>query len=156
MRSVVKAANPQGITDVVVQQFDIGKQILNAGLVPIIEPEVDIHAQDKAEAEAILRSEIRKELDKLSESTEVILKLTLPEEANFYQEFVQHPRVLKVVALSGGYNRALANEKVAKNNGMIASFSRAMTEGLSAQQSDDEFNASLDGAIDSIYRASVT
>ena len=156
MRSVVKSANQQGIADVVAQQFEVGKQILNAGLVPIIEPEVDIHAADKAEAEAILKAEIRKQLELVDTNTPVMLKLTLPEEPNFYHEFVEHPAVLKVVALSGGYNRELANEKVSQNQGMIASFSRALTEGLSAQQSDEAFNTLLDSAIDSIYTASIT
>ena len=156
MRSVVKSANQQGIADVVAQQFEVGKQILNAGLVPIIEPEVDIHAADKAEAEAILKTEIRKQLELVDTNTPVMLKLTLPEEPNFYHEFVEHPAVLKVVALSGGYNRELANEKVSQNQGMIASFSRALTEGLSAQQSDEAFNTLLDSAIDSIYTASIT
>ena len=156
MRSVVKSANQQGIADVVAQQFEVGKQILNAGLVPIIEPEVDIHAVDKAEAEAILKAEILKQLEQVNTNTPVMLKLTLPEEPNFYNEFVEHPAVLKVVALSGGYNRELANEKVSQNQGMIASFSRALTEGLSAQQSDEAFNTLLDSAIDSIYTASIT
>ena len=135
MRSVVKLANHQGIKDVVAQQFEVGKQILAAGLVPIIEPEVDIHSPQKAEAEALLKLEILTQLNLLNEGQEVMLKLTLPTEANFYKELVDHPRVLKVVALSGGYSREEANAKLAENQGMIASFSRALTEGVSAKQS---------------------
>ncbi|GFD73341.1 class I fructose-bisphosphate aldolase [Tenacibaculum sp. KUL113] len=154
MRSVVKLANHQGIKDVVAQQFEVGKQILAAGLVPIIEPEVDIHSPQKAEAEALLKLEILTQLNLLSEGQEVMLKLTLPTEANFYKELVDHPRVLKVVALSGGYSREEANAKLAENEGMIASFSRALTEGVSAQQSQEEFEATLDTAIEGIYQAS--
>jgi len=154
MRSVVKLANHQGIKDVVAQQFEIGKQILGAGLVPIIEPEVDIHSPQKAEAEALLKLEILTQLNLLNEGQEVMLKLTLPTEANFYKELVDHPRVLKVVALSGGYSRDDANAKLAENQGMIASFSRALTEGVSAQQSQEEFEATLDKAIEGIYQAS--
>ena len=141
MRSVVKLANHQGIKDVVAQQFEVGKQILAAGLVPIIEPEVDIHSPQKAEAEALLKLEILTQLNLLNEGQEVMLKLTLPTEANFYKELVDHPRVLKVVALSGGYSREEANAKLAENQGMIASFSRALTEGVSAQQTQEEFEA---------------
>ncbi|MHC6646075.1 fructose bisphosphate aldolase [Alteromonas sp. HB246098] len=154
MRSVVKLANHQGIKDVVAQQFEVGKQILAAGLVPIIEPEVDIHSPQKAEAEALLKLEILTQLNLLSEGEEVMLKLTLPTEANFYKELVDHPRVLKVVALSGGYSRDDANAKLSENQGMIASFSRALTEGVSAQQSQEEFEATLDKAIEGIYQAS--
>jgi len=154
MRSVVKLANHQGIKDVVAQQFEVGKQILAAGLVPIIEPEVDIHSPQKAEAEALLKLEILTQLNLLNEGQEVMLKLTLPTEANFYKELVDHPRVLKVVALSGGYSRDDANAKLAENQGMIASFSRALTEGVSAQQSQEEFEATLDKAIEGIYQAS--
>ncbi|GFD67373.1 class I fructose-bisphosphate aldolase [Alteromonas sp. KUL156] len=154
MRSVVKLANHQGIKDVVAQQFEVGKQILAAGLVPIIEPEVDIHSPQKAEAEALLKLEILTQLNLLNEGQEVMLKLTLPTEANFYKELVDHPRVLKVVALSGGYSREEANAKLAENQGMIASFSRALTEGVSAQQSQEEFEATLDTAIEGIYQAS--
>ncbi|APD88955.1 fructose bisphosphate aldolase [Alteromonas mediterranea] len=154
MRSVVKLANHQGIKDVVAQQFEVGKQILGAGLVPIIEPEVDIHSPQKAEAEALLKLEILTQLNLLNEGQEVMLKLTLPTEANFYKELVDHPRVLKVVALSGGYSRDDANAKLAENQGMIASFSRALTEGVSAQQSQAEFEATLDKAIEGIYQAS--
>ncbi len=148
MRSVVKLANHQGIKDVVAQQFEVGKQILAAGLVPIIEPEVDIHSPQKAEAEALLKLEILTQLNLLNEGQEVMLKLTLPTEANFYKELVDHPRVLKVVALSGGYSREEANAKLAENQGMIASFSRALTEGVSAKQSQEEFEATLDKAIE--------
>jgi fructose-bisphosphate aldolase class I len=156
MRSVVKLANQQGIADVVAQQFEVGKQILAAGLVPIIEPEVDINSAEKAEAEAILKAEIIKQLDALDEGQEVMLKLTLPEAADFYSECVKHPRVLKVVALSGGYSRDDANQKLSENHGMIASFSRALTQGVSFQQTDDEFNATLNEAIQGIYDASNT
>ncbi|MFD3316639.1 fructose bisphosphate aldolase [Alteromonas macleodii] len=154
MRSVVKLANHQGIKDVVAQQFEVGKQILAAGLVPIIEPEVDIHSPQKAEAEALLKLEILTQLNLLNEGQEVMLKLTLPTEANFYKELVDHPRVLKVVALSGGYSREEANAKLAENQGVIASFSRALTEGVSAKQSQEEFEATLDKAIEDIYQAS--
>ena len=154
MRSVVKLANHQGIKDVVAQQFEVGKQILAAGLVPIIEPEVDIHSPQKAEAEALLKLEILTQLNLLDEGQEVMLKLTLPTEANFYKELVDHPRVLKVVALSGGYSREEANAKLSENQGMIASFSRALTQGVSAQQTQEEFEATLDDAIEGIYQAS--
>jgi fructose-bisphosphate aldolase class I len=156
MRSVVKMANQAGITAVVEQQFAVGKQIIAAGLVPIIEPEVDIHSPEKAEAEALLKAAILSELDKLDDDQVVMLKLTIPEQANFYAECVSHPKVLKVVALSGGYSREDANNKLTQNKGMIASFSRALTQGLSAQQSDDEFNTMLDAAIKGIYDASNT
>lgn len=154
MRSVVKLANHEGIKAVVEQQFEVGKEILAAGLVPIIEPEVDINSPEKAEAEALLKLEILAQLNMLDEGQEVMLKLTLPSENNFYKELVDHPRVLKVVALSGGYSRDDANAKLAENQGMIASFSRALTEGISAQQSEEEFEATLDNAIESIYQAS--
>ncbi|MCU7553171.1 fructose bisphosphate aldolase [Alteromonas sp. ASW11-19] len=154
MRSVVKLANHQGIKDVVEQQFSVGKQILSAGLVPIIEPEVDINSPQKAEAEALLKLEILAQLNMLDEGQEVMLKLTLPNEANFYKELVDHPRVLKVVALSGGYSRDDANAKLAENQGMIASFSRALTEGIAVQQTEEEFEKTLDNAIESIYQAS--
>jgi fructose-bisphosphate aldolase class I len=155
MRSVVDAASASGIKAVVAQQFEVGKQILAKGLVPIIEPEVTISIADKAEAEDILRDEIKSQLDALPADVQVMLKLTLPSAANHYKPLVDHPRVMKVVALSGGYNREEANEMLAKNTGMIASFSRALTEGLSAQQSDDAFNGMIDGTIQSIYDASV-
>jgi fructose-bisphosphate aldolase class I len=156
MRSVIKLANPAGIDAVVDQQFEIGKQILAAGLVPIIEPEVDIHSPEKAEAEALLKAAILRQLDTLGDDDVVMLKLTLPDEVGFYRELIDHPKVLRVVALSGGYTREDANEKLARNEGMIASFSRALTEGLSAQQSDDAFDESLDSSIKSIYEASLT
>ena len=156
MRSVIKSANANGVAAVVDQQFEVGKQIIAAGLVPIIEPEVDINAPDKAAAEDLLKAEILKHLGSLNADQKVMLKLTLPDASNFYADCVAHPNVTKVVALSGGYSRELANNKVAENNGMIASFSRALTEGLSAQQSDDDFNGALDNAIESIYRASLS
>ena len=156
MRSVIKSANEAGINAVVEQQFELGKQILAKGLVPIIEPEVDINSSDKAESEALLRAAMLKQLDALGNDQQVMLKLTLPEQANFYSDCVNHARVLKVVALSGGYNRDLANDKLEKNSGMIASFSRALTEGLSAQQSEEEFHKALDLAISGIFAASST
>jgi len=154
-RSVIKANNAQGIAAVLDQQFELGQQVLDAGLVPIIEPEVDIKAADKAEIEATMKQGLIERLDKVDAATPVILKLTLPSVDGFFQELVDHPSVLKVVALSGGYSRDEANAKLARNPGIIASFSRALTEGLSAQQSDDEFNATLDATIESIYRASI-
>ncbi len=154
MRSVVKLANAAGINAVVEQQFEVGKQIIAAGLVPIIEPEVDINSPEKSEAEALLRDAILQQLDALSDDQNVMLKLTLPNEANFYAPLIAHPRVLKVVALSGGYNRQDANQKLSENAGMIASFSRALTEGVSAQQTDTQFDATLNDAIESIYQAS--
>ncbi len=156
MRSVIKLANGEGIKQIVQQQFEIGKQILAAGLIPILEPEVDIHSPEKAEAETLLKAEISAHLDALPDDQVVMLKLTLPTEANFYRELIEHPKVLKVVALSGGYSREEANAKLTENNDMIASFSRALTEGLSAQQSDKEFDAMLDKAIENIYQASLT
>jgi fructose-bisphosphate aldolase, class I len=156
MRSMIKSANAKGIDAVVTQQFAIGTQILAAGLMPIIEPEVDIHAPDKAGAEKLLKAAILKELDALGTSRQVMLKLTLPSVDGFYTEFVEHPGVLRVVALSGGYSRDEANARLAKNPGVIASFSRALTEGLTAQQTDDQFNQALDSAIASIYKASIT
>lgn len=155
MRSVIKLANQKGIDAVVAQQFEFGKQILDGGLMPIIEPEVDIKSPEKEKCEELLRSAIIKELDRLSENQQVMLKLTLPTQVNFYKSLVAHPRVLRVVALSGGYSREGANAMLAQNDGVIASFSRALTEGLSAQQSDAEFDKVLDGAIESIYQASI-
>ncbi|WP_424942920.1 fructose bisphosphate aldolase [Aliiroseovarius crassostreae] len=155
MRSVINAANPAGIKAVVAQQFEVGKQIIDHGLVPIIEPEVTISISDKAEAEAILLDEIKSQLDALSDDQTVMLKLTLPETANHYKALVDHPRVASVVALSGGYAREEANTRLSQNAGMIASFSRALTEGLSAQQSDAAFNDTIAETIDSIYRASI-
>ncbi|GAC20185.1 fructose bisphosphate aldolase [Paraglaciecola arctica] len=154
MRSVVKLANAQGVEAVIEQQFAVAKQILAAGLMPIIEPEVDINSPEKAAAEALLKASILKHLDNLAADQQVMLKLTLPETANFYQDLVKHPKVLKVVALSGGYSREEANNRLTANNGMIASFSRALSEGLSAKQSDAEFDATMDSSIESIYQAS--
>lgn len=155
-RSVIKQANPKGIAAIVAQQFELGEQVVAHGLVPILEPEVDIHCPDKAKAEDILEAELRKGLDGLAPDQLVMLKLTLPEKDNLYQALIDHPNVLKVVALSGGYSREDANERLARNNGMVASFSRALVEGLVAQQSDDEFDGGLDEAIGSIFRASMT
>jgi fructose-bisphosphate aldolase class I len=156
MRSVIKQANPAGIKAVVDQQFEVGRQIVAAGLVPIIEPEVDIKCPDKAAAEDLLKAAIMGQLNQLPEGQLVMLKLTIPTKDNLYADCIAHPRVLKVVALSGGYSRAEANERLARQKGMVASFSRALTEGLSAQQSDAEFDAALDQAIESIYQASKT
>ena len=156
MRSVIKTANPTGVNAVVDQQFEIGKRIIAAGLVPIIEPEVDIHSAQKSEIEALLIVALMKHLDELSDDQFVILKLTLPEQINFYEPCISHPQVLRVAALSGGYSREEANRRLATNHGMVASFSRALTEGLSSQQSDDEFNTMLDGSIESIVQASRT
>ena len=156
MRSVIKVANAKGISEVVAQQFAVGRQILAGGLVPIIEPEVDINSPSKKEAEVLLKAALLKELDAQPADQPVMLKLTLPEDDNFYLDLVKQPSVLRVVALSGGYSRDDANTKLSKNNGVIASFSRALTEGLSAQQSDTEFNAALDSAIAAIYAASNT
>lgn len=155
MRSVIKKASPAGIARVVDQQFEVAAQIVAAGLVPIIEPEVDINNVDKVECEEILRDEIRKHLNALPETSNVMLKLTLPTVENFYEEFTRHPRVVRVVALSGGYSREKANDILSKNKGVIASFSRALTEGLSAQQTDEEFNKTLTSSIEGIYEASV-
>ena len=156
MRSVIKLANPAGVKAVVAQQFEVGKQILAAGLVPIIEPEVDIKSPQKAEAETLLKQEILAQLNQLPKGQRVMLKLTLPSKDDFFQELVKHPAVLRVVALSGGYTREEANKILARNHGVIASFSRALTEGLSAQQSEAEFNKALDTAIESIFQASKT
>jgi len=156
MRSVIKLANQAGIADVVKQQFEIGKQIVAAGLVPIIEPEVDINSPEKSAAEVLLKSEIIGQLNSLSGDQNVMLKLTLPNETGFYAELVKHPRVVRVVALSGGYSREEANKRLAQNHGVIASFSRALTEGLSAQQSETQFNGALDAAIQAIFEASST
>ena len=156
MRSVVSLADPAGIGAVVAQQFGVGLQILAHGLVPIIEPEVDIHSPQKAAAEDMLRSALLGELDLLPEHQQVMLKLTLPEEDGHLTPLVEHPRVLRVVALSGGYSRAEANARLARQPGVVASFSRALTEGLTAQQGQEEFDTVLDQAIGSIYDASVT
>ena len=152
---MINAANPVGIKAVVDQQFEIGEQVIAAGLMPILEPEVTITIADKAEAEAILRDEILTHLDALDESKKVMLKLSLPSVANFYKPLVDHPRVLKVVALSGGYSRDDANAILSQNTGMIASFSRALSEGLNAKQTDAEFDATLQAAVDSIHAASI-
>ena len=156
MRSVINLANTAGIEAVVSQQFEIGKEIITGGLIPIIEPEVNIKSEQKAQTEEILKSSLVNHLNKLGENQTVMLKLSLPTKPNLYQELVNHPRVLKVVALSGGYSRNDANKMLAENNGVIASFSRALTEGLSAKQSDDQFDAMLDSTIQSIFNASVT
>jgi len=156
MRSVVNAANEKGIAAVLDQQFAVGQQILAAGLMPILEPEVSIGAADKKEAEAILKAGFLQRLDALPADAKVMLKLTLPTVEGFFGELVAHPKVVRVVALSGGYPRDEANVHLGRNPGIIASFSRALTEGLSAQQSDAEFNAALDKAIESIYQASIT
>lgn len=155
MRSVIKLADPAGIGAVVAQQFGIGLQILAHGLVPIIEPEIDIHSPEKAKAEDLLRSALFGELEMLGDDQQVMLKLTLPEEDGHLTPLVEHPRVLRVVALSGGYSREEANARLARQPGVVASFSRALTEGLTAQQSPEEFDAMLDDAIGSIYAASV-
>ena len=156
MRSVIKHANAQGVDDVVAQQFAVAKQILATGLMPIVEPEVDIRATDKAGAEKLLKAAILKALDGLTAGQQVMLKLTLPSVDDFYADFVRHPKVLRVVALSGGYTREEANALLARNHGVTASFSRALCEGLTAQQSDGQFNQTLEASIASIYKASNT
>jgi fructose-bisphosphate aldolase, class I len=156
MRSFIKQANAAGIKDIVSQQFAVAGQIIAAGLVPIIEPEVDIHCPEKAKAEELLKAAILEELDELPVGQLVMLKLTLPEQDDFYAECIRHPNVLRVVALSGGYAREEANDRLRTNHGIVASFSRALVDGLSAQQSDAEFNAVLDGSIQSIFEASNT
>jgi len=156
MRSVIKSADDKGIQLVVDQQFDIAKQILNHGLVPIIEPEVDINSQDKARSEEILRAVLLQHLETLASDLPVIFKLTLPDQANYYSDLIAHSKVLRVVALSGGYSRAVANQKLRENKGMTASFSRALSEGLSASQSEEEFTAQLGESISEIYDASTT
>ena len=154
MRSVINAANPEGVAAIVAQQFEVGKQILSHGLMPIIEPEVTITIADKSEAEDLLLAEITKQLDALSDDLQVMLKLSLPNNANQYKSLVDHPRVMRVVALSDGYPREVANDMLSKNTGMIASFSRALTEGLSAKQSDADFDATLAKTINDIFEAS--
>jgi fructose-bisphosphate aldolase, class I len=156
MRSVIKQAHDVGIKDIVSQQFEIAGQIIAAGLVPIIEPEVDIHCPEKAKAEAVLKAAILERLNDLPEGQLVMLKLTLPEQDDLYADFVKHPNVVRVVALSGGYTREEANSRLRRNHGVVASFSRALAEGLSAQQSDAEFNALLDASVQSIFEASNT
>ncbi len=156
MRSVIKQANAAGVKAVVKQQFDVATQIIAAGVMPIVEPEVDIKCPQKAEAEQLLKAAILDELNKLDANQMVMLKLTLPEQDNFYADLIKHPKVLKVVALSGGYSLVESNARLSRNNGMVASFSRALAEGLFAQQSDAEFNARLDSNIEGIYQASKT
>ena len=156
MRSVVKQANPGGIAAVLDQQFEVARTIIAAGLVPIIEPEVDIKCPDKPGAEALLKAGLLTRLDAMPEGMRVMLKLTIPDQDDLYVDCIRHPRVLKVVALSGGYSRDEANRRLARQHGMVASFSRALTEGLTAQQTDAEFDAALDASIESIFRASMT
>ena len=156
MRSFIKQANLSGISSIVSQQFEIARQIIDAGLVPIIEPEVDIHCPQKGKAEELLKSAILENLNELRAGEWVMLKITLPDRDNFYAECTSHPNVVRVVALSGGYTREQANERLRRNRGIVASFSRALVEGLSAQQSDAEFNAVLDQSIKSIFEASNT
>jgi fructose-bisphosphate aldolase, class I len=156
MRSVVKLADESGIRGIVEQQFEVGQQILDAGLMPILEPEVDIHSPQRQEAEALLLRSITEHLDQLGDDHQVMLKLTIPSDDDFYRPLIDHPKVLRVVALSGGYSRDEANERLARNPGLIASFSRALIGELSAAQSDDEFDRALDDAVESIYRASIT
>ena len=156
MRSVIKQANGAGIKDIVSQQFEVAEQIIAAGLVPIIEPEVDIHCPDKAKAEALLKAAIFAALEGLPAGQLVMLKLTLPEKDDLYADFVHHPKVVRVVALSGGYSRDEGNKRLRRNHGVVASFSRALVEGLSAQQSDADYNARLEAAIQSIFEASNT
>ncbi|GGK00844.1 fructose-bisphosphate aldolase class 1 [Lentibacillus kapialis] len=156
MRSVIKEANPEAIKEVVDQQFDIGKTIIEAGLVPIIEPEVDINSSEKEKCEELLKAEIQSHLDKLEQDEHVMLKLTIPTVPNLYKELIEHPNVVRVVALSGGYATEEANEKLKENNGLIASFSRALTQDLNVNQSDDAFNNELKSAVNSIYEASIT
>jgi len=156
MRSVIKQANPAGIKNVVRQQFEVAGQIIAAGLVPIIEPEVDIHCSEKAKAEGLLKAAVLEYLNELEADQLVMLKITLPEQAGFYADCVSHPKVVRVVALSGGYSLEEANERLRNNHGVVASFSRALLAGLSVNQSDAEFNAMLDASIQSIYEASIT
>jgi fructose-bisphosphate aldolase, class I len=156
MRSVIKHANRAGIDDIVRQQFDAARQILAAGLVPIIEPEIDIHAPDKAGAEALLKSAILEALETVPVGDLLMLKLALPEQDDFYADVVRHPKVLRVVALSGGYTQKEGNERLRRNHGVVASFSRALLEGLSARQSDEVYNAVLEGSVQRIYEASIT
>jgi fructose-bisphosphate aldolase class I len=156
MRSFIKQANPAGIKNLVDQQFELAAQIIAADLIPIVEPEIDIHCPEKAKAEGLLKAAILEKLNQLQQGQIVMLKLTLPEHDNFYADFVKHPKVLRVVALSGGYSRDEANNRLRRNHGIVASFSRALAEGLSAQQSTAEFNTTLDKSIQSIFEASKT
>jgi fructose-bisphosphate aldolase, class I len=155
-RSVIKLANPKGVQAIAAQQFEVGMQVLRHGLVPILEPEIDIKSPEKAQAEELLRQALVSGLDQVPDGQQVMFKLTLPETDGFYQELVDHPKVLRVVALSGGYSREEANARLSRNPGVVASFSRALTEGLTAQQSDDEFDALLDESVGSIFKASNT
>ena len=154
MRSVIKEANEKGVKGVVEQQFEIAKIIIQNNLVPIIEPEVDIFCENKSDAEKMLFENLKNQIDQLTSDQKILLKLTIPSEANLYAPFINHPNVIRVFALSGGYSRDDSNKLLALNNGMLASFSRALTEGLSAQQSDEEFNQVLDASIESIFNAS--
>lgn len=156
MRSVIKDANPEGIAAAIAQQFDIGKQIAGAGLVPILEPEVDIKSADRQESEKLLKQEVRRQLSMLDRDVKIMFKFSIPVEDNFYHDLMDDPHVIRIVALSGGYSQAEANRKLARNNGLIASFSRALAEGLSAQQTDAQFDATLSASIKAIYDASVT
>ena len=156
MRSVIKEANPKGIKKIVEQQFDLGKQIFDHGLIPILEPEVDIHSADKEESEKLLKSEILNKLSALDKSVQLMFKLTIPTEDNFYRDLIDDPHVVRVVALSGGYSQSEANEKLARNHGLIASFSRALSQGLTVGQTDEEFNTMLAQSIQAIYNASIT
>lgn len=155
MRSVIKEANPVGIKKIVAQQFEVAKEIIEAGLVPIIEPEIDIYSRDKAESEKIMKEEFFKHLAELDTEAKVMFKISLPTEDNFFNELLEDPRVIRIVALSGGYSREEANEILARNEGIIASFSRALTEGLNVNQTDEEFNATLEKAVQDIYEASI-
>jgi fructose-bisphosphate aldolase class I len=154
MRSFIKRADEAGTKNIVIQQFEIAQQIISANLVPIIEPEIDIHCPEKGKAEQLLKAAILEKVNELPDGQFIMLKLTLPEQDDFYAEFVKHPRVLRVVALSGGYSREEANNRLRRNHGVVASFSRALVEGLTAQQSDAEFNAMLDKSIQCIFDAS--
>jgi len=155
-RSFIMGAGASGIHQAAAQQFAVGKEVLACGLMPILEPEIDIHASDKAECEAMLKDQLLMQLDQLADGQQIMLKLTLPEEPNFYQELVEHPKVLKVVALSGGYSREEANQRLSKNTGIIASFSRALSQALRADQSEKEFTTALHSATEAIYKASIT
>jgi fructose-bisphosphate aldolase class I len=155
-RSVIKMAQPAGVAAIATQQFEVGAQVLRHGLIPILEPEIDIHSPEKAKAEELLKAALLAGLEHVPDGRQLMFKLTLPETDGFYTELVEHPKVLRVVALSGGYSREEANARLSRNAGVVASFSRALTEGLSAQQSDDEFDAALDAAVSSIFAASKT
>ena len=156
MRSVIQRADPAGIQNIVQQQFEVAERIINSGLVPIIEPEVDIHCPEKARAEALLKEALLEKLNQLPAGQQVMLKLTLPEQADFYADCVRHPKVVRLLALSGGYTQAEADARLRKNHGVVASFSRALLEGLSVHQTDAEFNATLEASIQRIYEASIT